>query len=312
MDDYCLWQNWEGHDGPYARFWHPSFVANGQGIDTDPDDFGPDVVYEQLIKFIDSSDEQPFFVYWPSTLAHMERDTETDVWYFPEMPEVDRDGNRTGKRVEGSLESVVRCQDGLVKLLLDHLDSTGLMEQTIVFFVADNGSPGYGKGLYNNEVALRVPYLVCGGGVKKIGASDVLTDFSDIWPTLADLMGYEGPYGGSEEVDGYSIAPFLLGKPYTRRTFIEMNTDFARWLRDEDWLLDGYGHFWDCRGTRNEWEYTDVTYSNDPEVIKARKRFEQRLRQVPLPDYEDPLTKESWEQFRQNNPEIQVYAPPNL
>lgn len=308
MDDYCLWQQWEGHDGPYARYWHPCYVANGKGIPTGADDFGPDIVFQRICNFIDNNKETPFFVYWPAILAHGELSPETKKWGIPEMPEIDASGQKTGQKAKGSLESMIRYQDYLVGQLVRKLEALGLMENTVIFYAGDNGSPGYGKGKYNNEVALRVPFVVSGGPVKAIGSSDVLIDFTDIWPTLADLMGYTGP----DNTDGHSFAPYLLGRPFTPRKTIQMEMNNARWLRDENWLLDGYGHFWDCRGTRDESKYKDVTESRDPEVIAARRQFEEQMKTIPLPDYKDPRTEKSWKKFRKKHPPIKVFRPDYL
>jgi len=308
MDDYCLWQKWDGHDGPYARYWHPSYVANGKGVPTCADDFGPDIALQRIFNFIDVNKETPFFVYWPAVLAHGELSPETNRWGMPEVPEVNAAGKKTGGRVKGSLKSMIEYQDYLVGQLVEKLEKLGLMENTIIFYIGDNGTPGYGKGKYNNEVALRVPFVVSGGPVKAIGSSDVLIDFTDIWPTLADLMGYAGP----DNTDGHSFAPYLLGEPFTPRSTIQMAMNNARWLRNENWLLDGYGHFWDCRGTRDESKYKDVTQSHDPEVMAARRQFEKELKKIPLPDYEDPKTKKSWQRFRKKNPPVKVFRPDYL
>lgn len=308
MDDYCLWQKWKGHDGLYVRYWHPSYVANGKGIPTKPGDFGPDIVFGRLKQFIDDNKDKPFFVYWPSTLAHGEKDPRTQKWHKPEMPEVDAAGKRTGRNVKGSLASMVRCMDGLVGDLITHLERNGLLENTIIFYTADNGSPGYGKGKYESERGMRVPFVVYGGPVKRVGKTAAMIDFTDIWPTIAELVGYKG----KQHVDGHSFAPLLLGKPFEPRTYVKMQLNNARWLRSKDWLLDGYGHFWDCRGLHDESKFKDVTHSKDPVVIEARKAFEIELQKTPLPNYDDPLTKASWQEYRKGTKPVEVFRPSYL
>lgn len=46
-----------------------------------------------------------------------------------------------------------------------------------------------------------------------------------------------------------------------------------RMLCDKRWLLEGDGRFYDCGNSRDWTGYRDVTHSNDPEVVAARKRF---------------------------------------
>jgi hypothetical protein len=88
----------------------------------------------------------------------------------------------------------------------------------------------------------------------------------------------------------------------------------ARWVRDNDWLLDGRGRFYDTRGAANRDEYRDVSESADQEVIAARKRFETYLEKIPLPDENDPSTRRAWKLFRalpQGKP-VDVFRPAYL
>jgi hypothetical protein len=88
----------------------------------------------------------------------------------------------------------------------------------------------------------------------------------------------------------------------------------ARWVRDNDWLLDGRGRFYDTRGAANRDEYRDVSESADQEVIAARKRFETYLEKIPLPDESDPSTRRAWKLFRalpQGKP-VDVFRPAYL
>jgi arylsulfatase A-like enzyme len=208
---------------------------------------------------------------------------------------------------------------------LDHLLGRlrqGLAEQerlkdTIIFFSADNGTAEIrgsnevmDKNSYDRDNGIRVPLVVGGGPVKPRGSSAVLVDFTDFWPTFAQLAGYRGPMN----TDGHSFAPYLLGEPFTPRETIQMAMNNARGVRDNDWLLDGRGRFYDTRGAANRDEYRDVSESADPEVIAARKRFETYLEKIPLPDESDPSTRRAWKLFRsmpQGKP-VDVFRPAYL
>jgi hypothetical protein len=114
--------------------------------------------------------------------------------------------------------------------------------------------------------------------------------------------------------DGHSFAPYLLGESFTPRETIQMAINNARWVRDNDWLLDGRGRFYNTRGAANRDEYRDVSESTDPEVIAARQRFETYLQEIPLPDENDPSTRRTWERFRsmpQGKP-VDVFRPAYL
>ncbi|MCX6896755.1 MAG: sulfatase-like hydrolase/transferase [Verrucomicrobia bacterium] len=308
-DFHCVYRYWKGYDGPshsptgtrdgmygVSWYWHPGLILNGGGLPTKPDDFGPDLELWQLLAFVEVNTNRPFIAYWPCNLPHMERTPATGYksFSYTAVPELDATGNKTGRKRAGSLQSNLGYFDFLIGQLQHRLQQLGLAENTIIFFAADNGTANGDKGSYERDSALRVPFVVSGGPVKPHGLSDSLVDFTDIWPTVADLAGYTG----AMNTDGHSFAPYLLGQPFTPRATIQMAMNNARWLRDQDWLLDGHGRFFDLRGATKQAGYKDVSKSSAPEVMAARQRFEQLLKEIPLPDEKDPLTKNAWKKFR--------------
>ena len=319
-DQYLMNRYWDGYDGPdqgrggserrgmygVSWFYHPGMIFNGEPLPTNPDDFGPDISVAKIKDFIRANREEPFFVYWPTNLPHKAFDPEKDTWYYTDVPEVDANGNRTGNRIPGSLESTMQHLDLLTGEIIDELKKLGLLERTILFFVGDNGTADQDKGLFDRDRALHVPWVVYGGPVPSVGPSDVLVSLVDMWPTVADLTGY----GGEKNTDGYSFAPYLTGKSFVPRENVMMAMDNARWIRDNNWLIDGYGRFWNVSGVRWYDDYIDVTESTDPSVMAARKHLQKIMEEeLPLPNYEDPLTKASWQQFRNRKPPVKVYRP---
>ncbi len=319
FDEYCIARYWPGYDGPpqaedakgtasmYAVqwYWHPGLIADGKGVPTGPDDFGPDLEVNRIKDFIRRRKAQPFFVYYPVNMPHMMvQSTNSPTspgarWNYTDVPERDTNGVKTGKRTKGSLKANLEYADFLIGQIWAQIEANGLAQRTILMVTGDNGTAGYGKGKLTSEVALRVPFIVYGPGrVKSIGPSDALVDFSDILPTLAELAGATFPKG--YELDGKSFAPLLLGKPFAGREWIHSFLGTARWLRDQRWLLDGAGNFYDCGKGRDESAgYRDVTTSQDPEVITAQKRFAEILTTIPAPDLDDPVIGPALKQFEQ-------------
>ncbi|QHI68686.1 sulfatase-like hydrolase/transferase [Tichowtungia aerotolerans] len=347
FDEYCTTQWWDGYDGPFQSpkkttagmysvswYWHPGLLENGKGLQTGSEDFGPQIESERILDFITRHKDRPFFVYWPSNLPHMAHQGGTPMngnWFYPDVPVCDASGKPTGKKEKGTLASNMQFLDRKLELIVGRLDDLGILDNTIIFLAGDNGTPGYGKGKFESEVAPHVPFVVWGpGNVKSRGASPVMVDFSDIMPTLAELCGAEIP----DDINGKSFAPYLLGKPFEPREWVFMQFNNARWLRNDRWLLDGYGRFYDCGDERDESTgygalsqceplgangpkdpdigYQDVTESYDPEVVAARKRFEAILKDLPGPDYNDPETKAAWQKFRSWNKPVQLYQPDYL
>jgi arylsulfatase A-like enzyme len=333
-DDWLVTRYWDGYDGPAQRskpanragmygvswYWHPGLIRNGQGVPTTPEDFGPELELEHLLAFAAADREQPFVIYWPTNLPHkaLEEDgSPGGRWYYTDVPELDAAGKPTGGKVPGSLASNMEYLDHLLGRLHDGLAAQGRAGDTIIFFTSDNGTadPRGGnrhndKGSYDRDEAIRVPLVVGGGPVKPRGSSDVLVDFTDFWPTFAQLAGY----AGQMNTDGHSFASYLLGEPFTPRETIRMAMNNARWVRDNDWLLDGRGRFYDTRGAKNRDDYRDVSTSDDPEVVAARQRFETYLQDFPLPDENDPATRKAWQRFRASpkGAPVEVFRPAYL
>jgi arylsulfatase A-like enzyme len=199
--------------------------------------------------------------------------------------------------------------DAQIGRIRAELARLGVADRTIIMFTADNGTANGDKGSYDRDRGLRVPFVVAGGPVPALGESRALIDFTDIWATAAELTGYAGPARG----DGHSFAPLLLGRPFVPRETIRMAMNNARWIRDADWLLDGTGRFWSVRAANTWRTYRDVSESDDPEVIAARRRFEAYVRDFPLPDEHDPLTAEAWRRFyKQGGKPVEIFRPPYL
>lgn len=299
-------------------YWHPGLVRNGEGVPTTLEDFGPDLELNHLLEFSAVERDKPFIAYWATNLPHKAHEeiagSPEGRWYYTDVPELDKQGKPTGGRVPGTLASNMQYLDHLLGRLREGLAKQGRTKDTIIFFSSDNGTADVrgrnsfmDKNSYDRDNAIRVPLVVGGGPVKPRGSSDVLVDFTDFWPTFAQLAGYRGPMN----TDGHSFAPYLLGAPFTPRETIQMAMNNARWVRDKDWLLDGRGRFYDTQGAANRDEYRDVSESTDQEVIAARKRFETYLEKIPLPDENDPATRRAWQSFRampQGKP-VDVFRP---
>jgi hypothetical protein len=76
-------------------------------------------------------------------------------------------------------------------------------------FCADNGTAVTAKDR-GVERGVHVPYVVRGPGIKPLGITDELTDFSDVAPTLLEMAGISKP--DDLYLDGMSQVPFLTGK----------------------------------------------------------------------------------------------------
>ena len=113
------------------------------------------------------------------------------------------------------MRDYLACVQGLddsIGEVLDYLDQSGLAQNTIVFYSADNGWYLGDHGLYDKrfmyEAGLRVPLLVRGPGIKAGGKPAQFVANIDLAPTFLDLAGLPSP----ASMQGRSLVPLLHGE----------------------------------------------------------------------------------------------------
>ena len=109
-----------------------------------------------------------------------------------------------------ALQSAALCETALVRLL-DVLEESGRIDDTIIVFTADHGDAVASNGGMMNkgglmvEETLRIPMLIAGPDIPP-GQDDSLVCNIDLAPTLLDLCGIT-----PHEMDGTGLRPLLRG-----------------------------------------------------------------------------------------------------
>ena len=297
FDEYCMWAYthnlpegvehdgaWEGKQGgKTCRYWHPSIVQNGTYLDTDDDDYGPDIYSDFILDFIERHQEKPFFVYYPMALTHGQFFTTPDTTTTnQDRFKHDRDKN---------WQANVEYTDKIVGKLVSGLERLGKRDNTLILFVGDNGTGGRGKG-QATEKGCRVPFIASGSGiVNAIGECRELVDLSDIVPTLCEVAGIELPE--DHIIDGVSFAPYLRGDMTPLREWIYAYLGPKRVVRTKRWLLEqntmtDFGKLYDCGQSRDGTGYRRIDDWNDPVAAGAKQ-----LMKLILADKPVPIVKES-------------------
>ena len=144
--------------------------------------------------------------------------------------------------------------DLLVGRVVDALRDAGRLEDTLVLFTADNGSPDDvaaelggrerrgAKGKLN-DAGTHVPLLALWPGTVPAGrTTDALVDFSDFFPTLLELAGVAIPdEPRADRIDGVSFAPVLRGESDGERSWVYCQVAEGWYLRDHHWRVDHKG-----------------------------------------------------------------------
>ncbi len=171
---------------------------------------------DRTIQFIDESvrEKEPFLVYMPLTSPHTPLAVNA-AW---------RDKSRLNLFADFVMET-----DALIGRVLDALDKSGVAENTLVIFTADNGCAPYigvkeleQMGHYPSgplrgykadawEGGHRVPFIVRWPGVVKPGSvCTQLVAQADFLRTFADVFGSPLPDDAGE--DSFSLLPLLRGE----------------------------------------------------------------------------------------------------
>ena len=66
FDEHCLWQSTTFGE----RYPNPVIEKNGKVLETTIDDYGPDIISDYILEFIERHQDGPFFVYYPMILVH--------------------------------------------------------------------------------------------------------------------------------------------------------------------------------------------------------------------------------------------------
>jgi arylsulfatase A-like enzyme len=126
--------------------------------------------------------------------------------------------------------------------LLAHFKDTGLYDNTIIVFSADQGLAIGSHGLMGKqnlyEHSAKSPLFLCGPGIPQ-GRSDALVYLMDLFPTFCSLVGAPPPEG----VDGTSLTPIIYDlQVRVRRSLFLSYRDVQRAIRDDRYKLILYPH----------------------------------------------------------------------
>lgn len=234
FDEYCLWQlTQERSQG--ERFWDPTLEINGKLLSKEDNKgkYGPDLFRDFVCDFIGRTQHEPFFVYYPMVLVHDP--------FLPTPDSIDdpaqTEGRASGKRKKGinqpqqkrNFVAMVRYMDKIVGQIVNQLEEFDELDNTLILFTADNGtnrkitSNWNGRSVQGGKGGMKdngthVPLIAFWKGKSVQGGEcEDLVDFTDFYPTLADVAGI--PLDRSEPQDGQSFLPQVLGHPTTPRTY---------------------------------------------------------------------------------------------
>lgn len=278
-------------------------------------DYAPDIEMEYIFAFMDRARASgaPFFVLHTPHLGHLAKDCSDPenptVW--PGTPVLAwrngvyvRKEPRFIERAGGGYDRENITPDGLTYHIeyLDYqiwqyvqkLESMGELENTVLIFSADNGTQdnagNFGKARVVSQQGQHVPMLIYAPGVEGMvkGRRNICSDFTDLLPTLAEIMGFEFPEG-YDKLDGKSLWPYLTGKRKGHRDYIYSMRIETQMIRNDMVMRDGYGTWYDVNrrcGNYDTFTQLDAVPNGEyRDLLLAEKRkLEKHLEQYNLYD----------------------------
>ncbi len=224
--------------GPYGGKKYFSPYGNPRLSDGPDGEHLPDRLATETCKFIEGHREGPFLAYLSFYSVHVPLMSRADLKakYEAKAKTVEHEGPDWGEEGDRKVRLVqdhavyggmVEAMDQAVGKVLDTLDRLKLTENTVVFFMSDNGglstSEGHptsnlplraGKGwLY--EGGIREPMIVRWPG--RIDAGSVCDEpviSTDFYPTMLEMAGL--PAVPQQHLDGQSMVPLLRGQGSTK------------------------------------------------------------------------------------------------
>jgi arylsulfatase A-like enzyme len=258
------------HYYPY-HLWHNQekiMLEGNEGFKAEQ--YGPDVIHEQALKFLENNKDKPFFMFYPSLIPHAEMfapEEYMEKYRGKFEPENSYQGVDSGENYRlgpygsqpesrAATAAMINVLDDQVGEIVAKLNELDIYENTIIMFTSDNGPhkegganpdyfnssgplKGYKRDLY--EGGIRVPMIAVWKGKIQAGTeTGHPSAFWDVFPTVAEITGAQTP----ENMDGISFLPTLLGKDnqqqhdYLYWEFHELGGRQA--LQKGDWKLVKY------------------------------------------------------------------------
>lgn len=194
------------------------------------DIFLTEALTQETLKLVDqaAAEPQPFFLHFAHYAVHAP--FQTDPRFAARYAD-------SGKPEQAqAFATLIEGMDKSLGDLLDHLDKQGIAEETLIFFLSDNGgdaplghqhdvacvAPLRGKKGAHYEGGMRVPFIAAWAKTNDkhplqqklpIPANTIqpqMASICDLFPTILQLVGADLPEG--HIVDGFPLQKLLLGQ----------------------------------------------------------------------------------------------------
>lgn len=226
------------HYYPYHLWDNDKMVVLDANAGTAKGAYGPELIHEKTLQFIEDHKDKPFFCYVASIIPHAElaapaaymekfsgKIEETNPYKgLDNGPELRLGRYQSQAEPHAAFAAMIVLLDDQVGEIVALTEKLGIADNTLIIFTSDNGAHqeggadpeffnsngpyrGHKRDLY--EGGVHVPMMAYWPGTIKPGSvSDHISAFWDMVPTFNQLAGVPVP----GNTDGLSIVPILTGE----------------------------------------------------------------------------------------------------
>jgi uncharacterized sulfatase len=210
----------------WKKFQDPKLPQSGRGVAVKREEYAPDLIADEALKFIRDNSGKPFFLYFAMNVPHANNEAGNKGMEVPDLGEF---ASRDWPEPEKGFAAMIRNIDRDTGRILDLLKELKIEKDTLVIFTSDNGphqEGGHKAGYFDSngklrgikrdltEGGIRVPTIAWWPGtIKAGGEDDAHWYFGDVMATVAELAGVSAP----EDLDSDSFAGPLRGQPREKR-----------------------------------------------------------------------------------------------
>ena len=194
------------------------------------------------------------------------------------------------KEIKEAYYATVSFVDAQVGRILDHLDRTGLAQNTIVVFTSDHGYHLGEHGHWQKQTlfdnATKVPLIFTYPGIQKKGVKcEAPVELIDVYPTIMDLVNINVP----KHVVGKSLKPIIDNEIESVRS-----SALTRWkngysiktkrYRFTEWKFDGkLGHeLYDHKYDKEELNNLALSENYKPIFDSLQRMLRKRIKKAQL------------------------------
>jgi len=207
-----------------------------------------DFIAKRAVKVIEEPHEKPWFLFLSQLEPHQQNDVDNfippkryvDAYNDPYIPMDLRNLPGNWRSRIGGYYGCTRAIDDCVGTVVDALERTGQLDNTIIVFFSDHGCTFRTRlGEYKrspHDAALRVPFIVAGPGFDRAATIDEVVSLVDMAPTLLDGAGLTPAAG----MRGRPLKPLAhdakARKEWDSTAYFQISQSICgRGIRTRDW-----------------------------------------------------------------------------